>query len=164
MSFAGQFTTRGRAREFTLAGNAYITLKSTISGVRFTYRIAAKKEEHQGRWIVKKGIHFVSVLTGSDNENSYTFLGTIFDEKRFERSWRSKIGIDAGSCKAFTWFWKQIFEGEGDLPPGLEVWHEGKCGRCGRKLTVPESVERGLGPECAVKTFWSSVEQLELPT
>jgi hypothetical protein len=30
----------------------------------------------------------------------------------------------------------------------LEVWHEGRCGRCGRALTVPESVERGIGPEC----------------
>ena len=35
------------------------------------------------------------------------------------------------------------------LPKTVEVWHEGICGRCGRKLTVPESVERGLGPECA---------------
>ena len=27
-------------------------------------------------------------------------------------------------------------------------WHEGRCGRCGRKLTVPESIEAGYGPEC----------------
>ena len=33
----------------------------------------------------------------------------------------------------------------------LEIWHEGRCGRCGRKLTVPSSIESGIGPECASK-------------
>lgn len=33
--------------------------------------------------------------------------------------------------------------------PGLQIFHEGRCGRCGRVLTVPESVETGFGPECA---------------
>ena len=37
----------------------------------------------------------------------------------------------------------------GNLPPALEVWHEGRCGRCGRKLTTPQSVETGFGPVCA---------------
>jgi hypothetical protein len=32
--------------------------------------------------------------------------------------------------------------------PNLEIWHEGRCGRCGRKLTVPESIHNGYGPEC----------------
>lgn len=26
---------------------------------------------------------------------------------------------------------------------------EGKCGRCARRLTTPESVQLGFGPECA---------------
>jgi hypothetical protein len=38
---------------------------------------------------------------------------------------------------------------ECELPKGLKVHHEGRCCRCGRKLTVPESIETGLGPECA---------------
>lgn len=25
----------------------------------------------------------------------------------------------------------------------------GRCGRCGRRLTDPESIRRGIGPECA---------------
>lgn len=31
----------------------------------------------------------------------------------------------------------------------IEVWHEGRCGRCARRLTVPESILIGIGPECA---------------
>jgi hypothetical protein len=32
--------------------------------------------------------------------------------------------------------------------PRCTVHHEGRCGRCGRTLTVPESIESGFGPEC----------------
>ena len=53
------------------------------------------------------------------------------------------------SVQAFIWFLNRI---EADKPTdGFEFWHEGKCGRCGRKLTVPESIEAGIGPECAGK-------------
>jgi hypothetical protein len=32
---------------------------------------------------------------------------------------------------------------------GWGVLHEGRCCVCGRRLTVPESIESGIGPECA---------------
>jgi hypothetical protein len=38
------------------------------------------------------------------------------------------------------------------LPECIEIWHEGKCGKCGRQLTVPSSIETGIGPEC-IKTL-----------
>jgi len=37
------------------------------------------------------------------------------------------------------------------IDKGFALHHEGKCGRCGRKLTVPLSIETGIGPECASK-------------
>ena len=36
--------------------------------------------------------------------------------------------------------------------PNATVRHMGKCGCCGRALTVPESLDRGIGPEC-----WSRI-------
>jgi hypothetical protein len=41
-----------------------------------------------------------------------------------------------------------MVQGKTPAEVDLEVWHEGRCGACGRRLTVPESIERGLGPEC----------------
>lgn len=137
------------AREFALAGSARLTLVSARTGVRFTYRLRAKggPENLLGPW-------FVGVLTGPDNESHFEFLGTVFlQETEYRHGRRSRIGSEAPSAVAFRWFWGLLLglhgPGQDALPDSLEVWHEGRCGRCGRALTVPQSIERGIGPECA---------------
>ena len=129
-------------RTFALAGKARLTLVSKRSQARFSYRIGESKD---GR------VHFVSVLTGSDNETSYSYLGLLKpgetpEQRVFVRTAKSRITEDAPSHKAFNWFWSLV-EG-GQLNESLEVWHEGRCGRCGRALTVPGSIASGFGPEC----------------
>jgi hypothetical protein len=124
---------------FALAGRAVFTAVSP-TGARFTYRIAAKKV-CDGRG---GGVHFVSVLTGSDNEADYTFIGTIFGGEVFRASKHSRIDVESKSVQAFGWIWRHRSN-----PAPVEVHHEGRCGRCGRTLTVPSSIESGLGPECA---------------
>ena len=37
----------------------------------------------------------------------------------------------------------------GQTVGNLIVYHVGKCGRCGKKLTDPESILTGLGPSCS---------------
>lgn len=128
------------ARRFVLAGNATFTIVSAKTGTRFTYKVRAKDIE-SGRTL-----HFVSVLTGADNENSFTFLGTIFDGTCFRHSAKSRIGREAPSARAFAWAFGRILDDA--LGETASVHHEGKCGRCGRKLTVPHSIEVGFGPEC----------------
>jgi hypothetical protein len=133
------------ALKFALAGNARLTLVSQKTGTRFTFRIKAKNvrkdEAATPPW-------FVSLLSGRENDTDYTFLGTIFDDRTTYRHGRkSTVSPEAPSAKGFAWAWSFIARGE--LPPGCEVWHEGRCGRCGRALTVPESIAMGLGPECA---------------
>ena len=34
------------------------------------------------------------------------------------------------------------------LPPSLTAMEESRCGRCGHELTDPESIARGIGPDC----------------
>lgn len=122
---------------FALAGNARLTIVSKATGNRFSYRLRATDDG--------KGF-FVGVMTGTDNENAYTYLGFIRD-RQFRRTAKSRITEDAPSHKAFAFFWRHLCE-RNHVHEGLEVWHEGHCGRCGRTLTVPESIERGIGPEC----------------
>jgi hypothetical protein len=59
------------------------------------------------------------------------------------------ISRDAPSARAFDWTWRHI--ARGIMPDALEIWHEGRCGRCARRLTVPESIAQGFGPECIGK-------------
>lgn len=130
---------------FMLAGNAKLTLVDTRTGGRFTYKIQAPKRQNPDR-----PVFFVKVLTGSDNESSYSYMGTIFGADNpavFRTTRASKISDRAPSAVEFAF----VFNGlaTGASIEGHEIWHEGACGRCGRALTVPESIARGIGPECA---------------
>jgi len=110
------------------------------TGARFTYRVTQKDASSP---------HFVALLSGPDNESSYTFLGTIFEGMTYRHGKRSSVSPEAPSAKAFAWAWGYLAKGE--MPPNCEVWHEGRCGRCGRALTVPESIFSGIGPVCESK-------------
>ena len=129
---------------FLLAGNAVFTLRSRKTGARFTYKVSHKKGGD---------VSFVSLLTGSNNERDYSYMGLLPDDAptalRGVGRGKSCASADAPSAKAFQFLLDSV--GKGRIPDAREIWHEGRCGRCGRKLTVPESIETGLGPECADK-------------
>jgi hypothetical protein len=131
------FTNAQDTRSFVQAGNARLTIVSKKTGTRFTYRVRRPADDKP--W-------FVQVLTGSDNEGDYTFFGTIFANGEFRHARRTPIGPEAPSAVGFAWFWSHL--AKGNLPETIEVHHEGRCGRCGRALTVPSSIESGFGPEC----------------
>ena len=59
------------------------------------------------------------------------------------------VPFDDVRARGFAWFWRTL--NGGTFPATFEFWHEGRCAACARRLTVPESIERGLGPECALR-------------
>lgn len=139
----GKFADAASARQFMRAGKATVTLVSTKSKARFTYRLRVSED---GQAI------FVGLLSGPNNEGDYKYLGRISRDvfwagRKVPRP--GDIGADAPSSKAFAWAWKAL--AQGSIPSSLEVWHEGSCGRCGRKLTVPSSIAQGFGPECVTR-------------
>jgi hypothetical protein len=136
----GQLTDATEAMSFIQSGNAYFTLVSKATGVRYTYHV---KESDDGRCF------FVSVLYGPDNTGDYVYAGTIRDG-RTSTTRNSKIQKTDKRWVAFCWVYLKLSIGY--LPDTLEIWHEGRCGRCGRLLTVPESIRNGIGPECIKKS------------
>lgn len=145
MNMNAPLPTAQAVTQFALAGNATLTIRSLKTGSRFTYRI--RKSEDGRVW-------FVSYLRGAENdsESSYQFLGTIKGDKSYAHGRKSRIAPDAPVAKAFEWFEGKVIAQQ-TLPEQIEVWHEGRCGRCNRKLTVPESIEHGFGPECVKHVF-----------
>jgi hypothetical protein len=144
-----KFATIADAKAFALAGNAIITLQSLRTGAHFTYKIRSKEVagKIQADYDPSR-IWFVNLLAGgSADEGNFVYLGIIKSDRQFHLTQRSP-GAATPSVKAFEWFWHWVRDG---IPTELVVRHEGRCGRCGRTLTVPESIDRGIGPECAEK-------------
>lgn len=123
----------GRRRAYCLAGRATVTVRSITTGTRFTYKI--KKAEGD------KPLWFVSLLTGPENQDDYQYMGVI-DPRGFRITGKSRFKVTAPSMLAISWLSRNWED------PRAEVWHEGRCGRCGRTLTVPESIASGIGPVC----------------
>lgn len=125
---------------YVLAGNATVTLVSGETNNRFTYKI--KRHEN------KPELYFVNLLHGPDNESDYRYVGCYYsDTHEFHpvKTYRDRPNFTwPPSMRAINFLFARLYT----KPDNFHVYHEGRCGRCGRKLTTPESIERGLGPEC----------------
>jgi hypothetical protein len=135
-----QLLENDRIKEFVLGGNALITLESGKTGCHFTYKITKSKND--------ENLYFIKNLRGSDNQNDYVYVGCFFaDTRQFvvEKSYRDK---DVNSWPKSIRAIRYLFNNLDDVPYLLHVFHNGKCCRCGRTLTTPESIRRGIGPEC----------------
>lgn len=125
-----------KALKFMRGGNATFTLRSRNTGKRFTFKMRQKKGTP----------FFVSVLVGVNNESDFQYIGFVPTNNGVLIAGR-KGKPNMPSFKALAWALDKL--ANGNLPDTLEIWHEGKCGACGRKLTVPESIDTGFGPICA---------------
>jgi hypothetical protein len=128
------------AKEFALAGNATMTLQSGATGVHYTYKITKHKDSDN--------LYFVRLLHGPDNEEDYQYIGCYYSDTEYfnaAKPWKERPQHAwPASLRAIKYFFEHI----NNIPDNLFVYHEGRCGKCGRKLTTPESIERGFGPEC----------------
>ena len=125
-----------------------VTLRSAVTGVRFTFQIMPQDKEAVKLNGTKDQRFWVKFLFGQNNESDYRYLGQILNGyfSLTKKSRDSGLSETTPSYKAFQWAFSGLFAGK--MPEGLEVIHCGKCARCGRKLTDPESVKNGFGPEC----------------
>lgn len=125
------------ARTFITAGRAVFTLTGRAS--RYTFRVT------------KRAQLFVGLLTGPNNTRDYTYVGVLHPVTGYLRlTGASHYTAESTPVIALRWALPIVWKG-GILPPPARLMHVGKCGRCGRALTVPASILAGIGPECATK-------------
>lgn len=134
---------QGDIRPYTFAGNSTITLQSGNTDRRYTYRVTRCK--------TNENAYFVKLLRGPDNTKDYSYIGCYFTDTSYFypcSTWRDKLRKQwPPSMRAIAYF----FEHLDDIPANLYVWRENYCASCGRKLTTPESISCGYGPECLDK-------------
>lgn len=143
-----QFHDMAAFRRFALAGDAVFTVVSKRTGTRFTYRIQRPRGEKNSK------TYFCKLLNGPDNTSNYAYFGLMFgpgkdtDFQSFRHGGATaKVALATPSVSGFAWLLRHVMHDETlDL---VEIWHQGRCGKCRKPLTVPESIESGLGPVCA---------------
>lgn len=132
-------------RQFLTAGKAIFTIQNN-KDEHFTFRVTRSKPKSLADH--KPPVYFVSVMTGRDNESSYSYIGLLNTETGdLLRTRKSKLADTDVRLKVFAFAMRIVF-GTQMMPAGYDVRHSGKCGRCGRLLTEPMSLDTGIGPEC----------------
>src|ERR1039457_3313378 len=117
--------------KFIFAGKSVVTFLNTKTDNRFTFKVKQAKNSN---------LFFTSVLTSPE---TYSYIGTVVEGK-YNHGRKSQIKVDTQSVKVFNYVINKLKSNI--LPDFIEVWHEGRCGKCGRPLTVPNSILNGIGP------------------
>ena len=94
-------------------------------------------------------------MTGFDNESHFSYMGMLKSNGELILTKGSKFEETTWSVKLLKRCLVRIWEGDFTKleTAGFELHHEGKCGKCGRKLTTPQSVKTGFGPKCSEQIF-----------
>ncbi len=115
-----------------------------IQHTRRTFRIAKPREIAR-----RDGRMFVKLLTGSSNETDYTYVGFVTpDHARFiwSRDISSSVRASVtGTALDFLLYADDESRRDAGRTYALE---SGNCYVCGRLLTVPSSIDAGIGPVC----------------
>lgn len=118
------------------------------------------------------GKRLLSLLTGPNNETDFKAVAFWDDERQSAVVWRRFRGPSStGYVDGFNWnrlgwspyeqklaIWCDLAV-RGAEPDRHGYWYtegytlllESRCCVCNRKLTHPESIEAGIGPECATR-------------
>lgn len=148
----GHLTYPGEIRRFIMGGAATFTI--VHGDTRYTYKVRTPALDRDKNWSTgnqDKTQRFVSVLYGPDNESDYKYIGMMRENIDggfyFTRTAKSPPDEDP-RLMLFSKYWATLEYGC-RVMADTDFWHEGQCCVCGRKLTVPESIASGIGPECA---------------
>lgn len=138
------------ALRYMLAGKSEFTLLSLKTGVRLKYKLTKKESNQKGKDGSPEYIYYINTYDDGD----YKYAGVLFFDGlnntfKFGKGARGKLLPSHINVKSILYVLNNLAKGNEQM--SLEVYHAGKCGRCGKKLTTPESILTGLGPECSKK-------------
>jgi hypothetical protein len=138
-------------REFITAGRSTFT-------VEIPHDFASRNDlPHHYTFQVRKppadqnfSMFLVFFLTGPDNQHDYNYMGCLKQNGELRITQKSCMKTDSWPFKILSRVLARIWEGNtGAIEfAGWNVHHEGRCGKCGRMLTDPDSIRIGIGPHC----------------
>lgn len=136
-------------KQFVLGGKAIFTVHNA-SGKHYTFRIKKVDPKPGSKYGTT---YFTSLLTGPDNTSCWTYVGiTDQDTGIFRTTRQSQVTTSTPAIQVLQWALSMIWT-QREFPAGYGCHSEGKCARCGRRLTDepgvnPEGARYGFGPKC----------------
>lgn len=125
--------------------NGTYTIESPKGGHR-TFRIKTQRDSSK----FAPGERIVALLTGPDNTSSYTSFGFLRDDGTIKLFRKRDTDVFQNYAKMLRQF--MLLGDDSQIARmGYKCLVSRCCRRCNKKLTTPESIEAGIGPECATK-------------
>jgi len=143
-------------RNLLQAGRAVLTILNQTTQGRRTYRVVRSKKVEGLFWVSIRGD-----VDSNDKTERKKWIPVCCwkpqkpDHQAVFTTKFSKVDKTSVAFKGFDWLNKatKLWEKDkGASAPNIQIYHEGRCARCGRALTDPASIKRGLGPECYKKS------------
>lgn len=120
---------------------AAFTIRSKRTGKDFTFKVSQ---------IPFKGVNYLHIKTETEYLN-FRYTGWYRDGEvvRKDKNTGKTNPVTTPASSAVAWFLRQLFAGNyAGLDSGLDIFHLGKCLKCGKTLTDSQSIEIGIGPVC----------------
>lgn len=145
-------TPEAAADQLLDGGRLLASVRSRKTGNHVTILLIARKKKPTGKGFVprnteagKVGFRDADVLEARDPDREYpdNYVGRFY---RDNMQWRA--GKEADAARAWTADRLIAWALSGQLLEMADVRIATQCCVCGKRLTHPESVERGIGPEC----------------
>lgn len=128
------------AKRYLLSGKAHATFHNTRSGNQLHFLVRNRLKD--GHAVFYKGTDYI---------------GVIHDDKFYPvRNYHGGIQ----PIKVFDYIWRHILTQS--IPDYVHILHDGRCGKCGRRLTDAESIQLGIGPECRKKLQQVASKQIQI--
>jgi len=130
--------------------NGKYTIQNRTTGEHRTFMVKTQAEDAK----FAPGTRVVALLTGSDNDSDASYQGFGFVNLDGIRVWSSKRGTPDGKKSAWEWYAEMLWSlavdaGHSEYADRYTLLMEGRCVKCNRVLTEPESIRTGIGPVCA---------------
>jgi hypothetical protein len=126
--------------------NGIYTIQSAKTGAHRTFKVHTQGEKAQ----FAPGRRIVSLLTGSENSSDDSYTGFAFIDDDGILVWAKMLKDGLWRIYAdmlWTLVLDQAFSPWAEK--GFTIMGEGRCLRCNRLLTEPNSLRTGIGPVCA---------------
>ena len=149
--------TRTRVRAALLdGGRARVTVTSKATGRHLSVLLACKTKGMDDRFISRARLigrvgyeDAVAVFCDADDTAVEGWVGTLWRDSDY---WSEPKNSDDPRARHYSWAARRVIRwamhGDVEFDEMAEVELASECSHCGRVLRDPESIARGIGPEC----------------